>query len=208
LSLSLSSSSSLSSAPLPLPPSPAQPSIIWLYGPRAVGKSTIGYHLFTRLNRTIAKSAYLDLAQIAFCHPASATDPDHHHLKATTMAAMWDNFRSAGAQHLVITGTVAIPKDLAPYRASLRPTRFTLARLDASADALTNRLASRAAGSGPAIPGDTLRSCTPAELRDVTARTLHEATALQPSNFADLILDTTHLSAPEAADTLFQLLTP
>lgn len=188
---------------------PHLPPIIFLFGPRAVGKSTIGYHLFTRLNRTVAKSAYVDLAQLAFCHPAPADDPHHHRLKATTLAAMWLNFRSVGARHLVVIGVTVTPEHLAPYRESLHPTRFTLVRLDATPEALSSRLADRALGYGPTIPGDTLRGRSPSELRDVTELTLREAAALQAPDMAglpDLAFDTSDLTAPDSADALFRLL--
>lgn len=194
-----------SSSPTPSPPPPPA-SIVWLNGPRAVGKSTIGYHLFTRLNRTVAKSAYVDLAQISFCHPTPADDPHHHRLKATTLAAMWQNFRTAGAHHLIVTGTIAAAEHLLTYRAALGPSHFALVRLDATAAALTTRLAARATGSGPAIPGDDLRGCTSAELRVATELALHEAASLQASAIDDQALDTTDLSAAEAADALFQTL--
>jgi hypothetical protein len=119
---------------------------------------------------------------------------------------MWHNFLSSGAHHLVVTGTVATPEHVAPYRKSLHPTGFTLVRLDATPHALTSRLADRAAGSGPSIPGDTLKGCTPSELRDATELALHEAAALQASRIDDLALDTSNLSAAHAANALFQML--
>ena len=72
-----------------------------------------------------------------------------------------------------------------------------------------SRLANRALGSGPAIPRDALRGCTPSELRDVTELTLREAAALQTPNMAaltDLTLDTSALAAPNSTDALFHLL--
>ncbi|WP_344655535.1 hypothetical protein [Catenulispora subtropica] len=181
------------------------PPVIWLCGPRGVGKSTIGYSLFTRLNQ-VTKSAYLDLAQIAFCHPVPPDDPHHHTLKATTLAACWPTFRTAAAHHLVVSGTVTTSDDLDTYRTALSPTPLTLIRLDASADTLTARLALRAQGSGPAIPGDDIRGLPAPALRALTENALREATATQAAGIGDLTLDTTDLTVQEAADALLEML--
>ena len=186
-------------------PEASLPQIIWLCGPRAVGKSTIGYQFFTRLNSTVAKSAYLDLAQISFCHPAPPADPHHHTLKATTLAACWRTFRAAGAHHLVITGTITAQAQLRPYQATLHPTPFTLIRLDAAPSTHAERIAQRAAGAGPAIPGNTLRGLTGSALDQATEQALHEGSTLQTAAIGDLTLDTTDLTPEQAADALFHL---
>ena len=181
------------------------PPVIWLCGPQGVGKSTIGYTFFTRLNR-VTKSAYLDLAQLAFCHPTPPGDPHHHTLKATTLAACWPTFRAADAHHLVVTGTITSPNDLHTYRAALAPVPITLIRLDASPTALTSRLALRAQGSGPAIPGDDLSGLAGSALRDLADRALREAAATQAAGIGDLALDTSELSVEGAAEALFEML--
>jgi hypothetical protein len=62
--------------------------VLLLCGPTAVGKSTVGYEIFTRV-RTGIKAAYVDLAQIGFCRPTPVDDPGSHRLKAANLAAMW-----------------------------------------------------------------------------------------------------------------------
>jgi hypothetical protein len=53
--------------------------VLLLCGVTAVGKSTVGYEFFTRVRAGI-KAAYVDLAQIGFCQPTPADDPDNHRL--------------------------------------------------------------------------------------------------------------------------------
>lgn len=71
--------------------------VLWLCGPPAVGKSTVGYENFTRVLGDGVPAAYIDLAQIGFCRPAPDDDPDHHRLKAHHLARVWARFRAAGA---------------------------------------------------------------------------------------------------------------
>lgn len=184
----------------------AIPQIVWLHGPRAVGKSTIGYSLFTRLNRTVAKSAYLDLSQLAFCHPAPATDPHHHTLKADTLAACWRTFQTAGAHHLVLTGTLTSAHDLDPYRKALTDSAITLIHLDATPDVLTARFTLRTQGGGPAIPGDALRSLPAQAVPAAITTALHEAQSIRAAAIEGPTFDTSKLSVQEAADQLFAMM--
>ena len=80
------------------PPAP----VLWLCGTSAVGKSTVGYEIFTRVRTDGVKAAYVDLSQISFCQPAPDDDPHNHRLKAANLGAMWPTFRAAGARCLVV----------------------------------------------------------------------------------------------------------
>ncbi|MEY9904839.1 hypothetical protein ABIA35_001055 [Catenulispora sp. MAP12-49] len=173
--------------------------VVFLTGARAVGKSTIGYALFTRLNRTVAKSAYMDLAQLGFCRPVPADDPQHHRLKATVLAAGWRTFRDAGARHLVVTGVIGAQHDFDRYRWALGPVPVMVVRLDADPPALAERVALRARGAGPAIPGDELRGLGVSEQQAVIEQALRQVSAVA----ADLVLDTTALTVAEATSALF-----
>jgi hypothetical protein len=182
---------------------PALPSIIWLCGARAVGKSTVGYSLFTRINRTVAKSAYMDLTQVGFCRPIPAGDPHHHMLRATILAACWRNFRAANAHHLVVTGSITAADDLEHYRAALNWEPIILISLYADRSALAARIALRANGVGPAIPGDDLRGLSASEQDEILDQDLRDSAATKSRGVDDLALDTTDLTAQEAADALF-----
>ena len=146
--------------------------ILLLCGPIAVGKSTVGYEVFTRV-RAEAKAAYVDLAQIGFCRPAPADDPYHHRLRAANLAAMWPAFRDAGARCLIVSGRVNDPAALDAYAGAFPAANLTACRLDASRDTLTERILRRGRGEGPTIPGDDLKGRPAAELYRVAEQPQH-----------------------------------
>jgi adenylylsulfate kinase-like enzyme len=73
--------------------------VLWLHGPPCVGKSTVGYQIFTTVWGSGTKAAYVDLAQIGF--HGEGVD---HRLRAANLAAMWPGFLAAGALCVVLTG--------------------------------------------------------------------------------------------------------
>ncbi len=80
-------------------------------GPIGVGKSTIGFRLYQRCLQARLTAGYVDLGQIGFVQPADAGDPGHHRLKARNLAAIWRNYRAAGATHLVAVGAIGSQAD-------------------------------------------------------------------------------------------------
>ncbi|MBW4721421.1 hypothetical protein [Saccharothrix obliqua] len=151
---------------------------VHLTGARAVGKSAVGWELFGRALRAGLPVAYLDTAQLGF-----HADPDHHRHNVTAVAA---NHHAAGARWLILTG----PPTPAPPGA-------TTCHLTATPEVLSTRRLRRSRGEGPPIPGD--------DLRGLTAARLAELPDTIPVD-ADLTVDTTGLTAVEAADAVLALL--
>jgi hypothetical protein len=149
--------------------------VLWIAGPRAVGKSTVGWEVFSRVFAR-AKAGYVDLAQITF-----ATPPLDVTGKARRLDAVRRVYREAGAQHLIVTGDVG---NLVPDA--------ELCWLAASRDELVARLLLRGEGKGPAIPGDELRGLPEQDLRRLAVPTVAPA--------ADLVVDTDGRSVGEVAD--------
>lgn len=149
--------------------------VLWIAGPRAVGKSVVGWEVFTRLvART--KVGYVDLAQLTF-----ATPPLDVAGRARRLDAVRRVYQDEGARHLVITGDF---EDLVPDA--------ELCWLVASHDQLVARLLRRGAGEGPPIPGDDLRGLPEEELRRLAVPTV----ALD----AELLVDTGGRAVGEIAD--------
>ena len=78
-------------------PPPVPGEILWLCGPAAVGKSTVGWQVYQRARRAGVNAAFVDLDQIGFHRSVPADDPGNHRLKAANLAAVWRAFRAAGA---------------------------------------------------------------------------------------------------------------
>ncbi len=185
-----------------LPPAEGGPvPVLWLCGARAVGKSTVGYQVFSRL-RAEFKAAYVDLAQIGFAHPAPAGDPHHHRLKAANLAAMWLAFRDAGARCLVVTGHVHDEASLRVYAKALPGVNLTVRRLEAGPAELTDRVLRRGRGDGPAIPGDELKGLPPADLRLAAARAGQEAEHLRGARVGEPAIGTDGKSVDEVVQLI------
>lgn len=124
--------------------------MLWIAGPRGVGKSTVGWEVHGRLQAT-ARSGYVDLAQITFATPPLAADAVARNLRNVVRA-----YREAGAEHLVVVGDLAhAPPGATPFW------------LTASRERLVERLLARGRGEGVSLPGDDLLGRSEAELRDL-----------------------------------------
>jgi hypothetical protein len=158
--------------------------VLWITGPRAVGKSTVGWEVFSRLFAT-TRTGYVDLAQITF-----ATPPLDVPGKARRLDAVRRVYREAGARHLVVTGE---------HHADLLP-EARLCRLHASHDQLVARLLLRGEGRGPAIPGDELRGLPEEDLRRLAV----PAVPAVPTDAldADLVVDTDGRQVDEIVDEI------
>jgi len=172
--------------------------VLMLCGAAAVGKSTVGYEVFTRVGSNI-KAAYIDLAQIGFCHPAPADDPDHHRLKAANLAAMWPAFRDAGARCLVVTGRVNDAAAIRAYADALSGMTLTVCRLHAGREALIERVQRRGRGEGPNIAGEELRGKGSAVLHEVADQAARDADRLHRDRHGDLWIGTDGHSIEEVA---------
>ena len=175
--------------------------VLLLCGPTAVGKSTVGYEVFTRV-RTRVKAAYVDLAQIGFCHPAPVDDPGNHRLRAANLAAMWPAFRDAGARCLIVTGRVNEAATIRAYTDALPAATFTVCRLLASRETLADRILRRGHGDGPAIPGDELKGQPPVHLQQVAEQAVRDADRLRHAQIGDLCVETDGRSVEDVAQLI------
>lgn len=115
------------------------PPWLWLYGPPGVGKSAIGYEVFTRLARQGSPVAYVELDQIGMCMPAPTSVRSA--AKAESLLSILTNVGRAGVEGAVVSGDIAGPvMDDVLRRA---PTRPVLCRLRADHDVIVERLTIR-----------------------------------------------------------------
>jgi predicted ABC-type ATPase len=181
--------------------------VLLICGPTGVGKSTIGFELYLRYLRAGLTAGYIDLGQIGFVSPGRPGDPGQHGLKAQNLAAMWRNYRTAGATHLVATGRVDSEAEFRTYREALPAADITLCRLQAGRTELTRRLMSRRDGGSWPEPGDPLRGQSAEYLAALADRAAAEADALDRSEAGSVPastvrIDTDGRSVAEAADLI------
>jgi adenylylsulfate kinase-like enzyme len=154
---------------------PAGGAVLWLCGPTGVGKSTVGFALYLAVLRSGVDAAYVDLDQVGFFGTASI----EHDLRARNLAALWTNFRTEGANALVVVGPVAATSDVDGYERLLPAATFTLCRLHAGEAELTARMLTRRDGGSWAQPGDPLRGRSTQELLDLAARSVADGQPLE-----------------------------
>lgn len=155
--------------------------ILILCGPAAVGKSTVGWHVYQQLRN----AAFADLDQISFHRPELG-----HHFRAANLAAVWHVFRAAGAERLVAAGPL---EDPAVYRTAFPAATITVCRLDAGRDVLLDRARRRAQGDSPApgLAGDALLGQPADRLREIVDQSMRGT--------GDLRVDTDHRRPDEIA---------
>ncbi|NJQ00319.1 hypothetical protein [Streptomyces zingiberis] len=159
--------------------------VLWLCGPSGVGKTSVGWEIFTRVHRAGITAGCVDADQLGFCYPAPADDPETHRVKAAAFGAVAGVHRAAGARCLVLSGGVQRAAEVQAYASALARgvpgSVLTVCRLRAEPEELRARFLGR--GWRPELLEENLAG----------------AAALERSGFADLVLDTTGLTVSEVA---------
>jgi hypothetical protein len=184
------------------PATAADGPILMLCGATGVGKSTAGFEVYRRTLRAGSAAAYVDLDQVGFCRPLPADDAGGHRVKAGNLAAMWQTYRAAGAQRLIVSGPVESEAAAKAYADALPRAAITLCRLHAGAGELTRRIMLRGHGGSWPQPGDPLVGQPTAYLLRVVASAAAEAEALEHAVAGALRVDTDGLTVEETADLI------
>jgi len=161
---------------------------LWLCGPTGVGKSAVGYEIFSQVYRSGIKAAYVDFDQVGLCYPAPPDDRGNHRVKAQNLGAVWPVYRAAGARCLIAAGGVRDRATADLYAAAVPDTATLICRLCADGDRLTERVFRRGLGRGPVIPGPP-PSRSKRRLAAQAADARREAAELDLTGFADLCVD-------------------
>jgi adenylylsulfate kinase-like enzyme len=153
--------------------------VLWLCGPPGIGKSTVGWEIFTQLTQAGIEVGYVDIDQLGICYPEPASDPGRHRMKAQNLGAVVANYRAAGARCVIVSGVVDPGRGV---HAGLIPrAAVTVCRLRAGRDELRQRFLGRGGQAG------------------LLDKVLSQADAMDASDVADVCVDTSGLPAAEAA---------
>jgi chloramphenicol 3-O-phosphotransferase len=121
--------------------------ILLLTGPVGVGKTSVAMAISELLNERGEPHAVIDQDWLRWCHPSPSHDPFHIQLGLRNLAAVWANYRSAGAARLILADVVEARADLEAYRGAIPGAAIILVRLHAALPTLHARLAVREAGA-------------------------------------------------------------
>jgi adenylylsulfate kinase-like enzyme len=154
--------------------------VLWVCGPCGVGKTTVGWEIFSQLDSVGIRVGYVDIDQLGMCYPTPADDPHNHRVKVANVAAAVATFRAAGARCVVISGTVDVDR-ARTYADQIPGAALTFCRLSIDRDELRTRLAERGWDA------------------DLLAEAMQEAETLDISEFADVCVDTSGMSVPDVA---------
>ena len=182
-----------------LPANSAIP-FLWICGPSGVGKSSVGWEVFTQVRAAGVTAAYLDTDQIGFCRPEPADDPDHYVLRARNVAALWPNFLAAGAQAMIVSGILETADGVRLFTAAVPGAAVTIVRLQATPATLQERIFRRGRGGGPPIPGEQeLHGATVTLLLALWEDSVATAAALARQQIGDVCIDTDGRSVRDVA---------
>ena len=122
--------------------------VLLLTGPPGVGKTAIALEVSLRLRAAGVAHAVVDLDALSWCFPAAPGDPYRTRLALRNLAALWPNFRAAGAERLVVARTIETRAEADEIAAAIPGGRVVVVRLHATPEALEARLRVREVGSG------------------------------------------------------------
>jgi adenylylsulfate kinase-like enzyme len=183
------------------PCSGPHPKTILLVGPTAVGKSTIGWHVFQASAQSGTTTAFIDIDQLGFVHPGPTAA-----VKVANLASISGGFHTIGTCRL-ITVARATGHRAAGYRRALNDDAVTVVHLDAAPRDISQRIAHRANGEGPRLAGNSLIGASPARQQQLATRATEEAEhARQERPPRAITIDTTGRTASEVAADLLGLL--
>lgn len=175
-------------------------SVLFLTGPTGVGKSTIGFQAYLQLLHDGGCVAFVDVDQICVAGDQSMD----HGLRARNLAAIWSNFREAGAEQMIVVGPVQSVQDTLPYAHRLGADPVTWIRLTATDQTLQERILSRRHGGSWAQPGDPLLGVSESAALHIAEQAAREARALEALDIGPSIR-VDNLEPNDAARTVLAL---
>lgn len=117
-------------------------------GPVGVGKTRVAYEIASLLEAADLPHACIDMDTLRACYPRPANDRFNVALGLKNLAAIWGNYRLAGATHLIAADVIEAADERAAYRAAVPGAALTIARLRASLPTLAARIGGRETGLG------------------------------------------------------------
>ncbi|MER0444051.1 hypothetical protein ABR738_05635 [Streptomyces sp. Edi4] len=122
--------------------------VIVVTGPSGTGKTVTCWEIREILREREVAHALIDMDDIRWCHVPGSQDRFNRSLGAKNLAAVWANFRDAGADRLVLSGIVERAEDLELIEEAVPGADITVYRLHVADSTLEGRMRERERGRG------------------------------------------------------------
>jgi adenylylsulfate kinase-like enzyme len=153
--------------------------VLWVCGPPGVGKTVVGWEIYSGLVDAGIQTGYVDIDQLGMCYPEPVSDPGRHRMKARNLGRVVAGYQAAGARCVVVSGVVDAGHGV--YGDELPGIALTVCRLRADPAELERRFTGRG--------GQT----------EGLAQVMREAADLDASRVGDVCVDTSGLAVAEVA---------
>lgn len=163
--------------------------VLVITGPVGSGKTTVGMAVSGLLDAAGVVHALVDIDRLAHLYPRPEHDPFAIEVATKNLAAVWSNYRSAGATCLIISDVVESTADLDRYRSAVPGAAILLVRLHASLPTLASRLRARE---------------TSGSLEWYLRRAEELTEQMEASVLEDVLVDTEDKSIAQIADEILQ----
>jgi adenylylsulfate kinase-like enzyme len=168
-------------------PDPEGVPVLIITGPIGAGKTAVSHAVADRLRAAGIPHAMLDIDAIAECYPHPPDDRWNFRLVMKNLAALWRNFREAGATWLILNWVVESKDELEAYREAIPSAELIVVRLRAPVAVLEERVRRRA---------------TDSDLAWEIARSRELAEQMDATNLQDVLIETDGRSVAEVAEEI------
>ncbi|HWQ15036.1 MAG TPA: hypothetical protein VNL77_19720 [Roseiflexaceae bacterium] len=168
-------------------------------GPVGVGKSSVAVAVGEILDEAGLSHALVDLDWLRWCTPRPPDDPFHIALGLRNLAAVWANYRAAGAARLILVDVVEARADLEGYRTAVPGAAILVVRLRATLPTILRRLEGRETGAALEWHRRRAAVLVPQMDRDRVEDLLVDAEGRTPAEIAREIVDRTGFTGRRAA---------
>lgn len=121
--------------------------VLILTGPVGVGKTTVAGEISNLLDDLEISHAVIDMDWLRWCYPSPERDPFHTALGLQNLAAVWANYRAAGAGRLILVDIVEARSEIASYYEAIPGAKILVVRLHALIPTILQRLEGRESGA-------------------------------------------------------------
>lgn len=117
--------------------------VLIITGPVGAGKSSVALAISDLLNAAERPHALIDMDALRACFPSPPDDPFNMALGLRNLTAVWANYRTMGAERLIVADVVETQADIDGYRRAIPGAAIQVVRLNAKIETLHRRLERR-----------------------------------------------------------------